>query len=167
MNSEDNIQEINSFKAEKQLLQTNSGISTGDDTLDSSLYVSSQIQYVPPLTFWQTRQCLHQAPRTSERPPSMTVSRLVHANEHPADIEIAAAVSGTRCVKIERIPIWFQTKIPPPTKPSIPLDPPHLPSNLMMLILDPAKTSMSSDKVLVFLERSTRLCPCLMSLSVR
>jgi hypothetical protein len=44
---ENYIQEIDSLKAEKQLLQTNSGISTGDD-LDSSPYVSSQINMFLP-----------------------------------------------------------------------------------------------------------------------
>jgi hypothetical protein len=45
---ENYIQEIDSLKAEKQLLQTNSGISTGDDLLDSSPYVSSQINMFLP-----------------------------------------------------------------------------------------------------------------------
>jgi hypothetical protein len=45
--SENYIQEIDSLKAEKQLLQTNSGISTGDD-LDFSPYVSSQINMFLP-----------------------------------------------------------------------------------------------------------------------
>jgi hypothetical protein len=54
--SENFTQEIHSLKAEKQLLQTNSGVFTGEEIPDSTPYVSIQIQYVPSLTLWQDSQ---------------------------------------------------------------------------------------------------------------
>lgn len=56
MKSENYIQEINSLKAEKQLLQTNSGVFTGDDAPDSTPCAPCQIQSVTPLTRWQYSQ---------------------------------------------------------------------------------------------------------------
>jgi hypothetical protein len=50
MKSENYIQEINSLKAEKQLLQTNSVVFTGDDAPDFTPRVSFQIESVTPLT---------------------------------------------------------------------------------------------------------------------